>query len=438
MVKDKEYLEKKASLCIDLSKKLGATDTSVTVINSISENVSFRNKKLDESNRSDSLAVSLTTYVGKKKSSIASSNLLDNNLKKLIERCVETTKVTPEDEFNSIPDKDTLAQNFKNLDLYDENNYNNEKKIDYIKEIEESALKDKKIINTESGFSVTKSNFILANSNGFLNGHKSSSFSASCVAVSKKNGSMERDYEFTNTCHLNDMLKPNEVGLIAAKKAIQKLNPKKIESKKINIIFDKRISKGLLSSLADAITSSAIARGTSFLKNKINDKIFSKSINIYDKPDIVKGLGSRNFDSEGVKSETLKLVDQGVLKNYLIDTYYGRKLKLQSNGRSGGTSNLYFENGTTNFKDLLKLSSRALYVTETIGHGINLVTGDYSVGANGFMVENGELTYPVSEITIAGNYQDIFKNLTLANDLEFKYRINAPTTLIEGMIVAGK
>ena len=189
---------------------------------------------------------------------------------------------------------------------------------------------------------------------------------------------------------------------------------------------------------ASAISASSIARGTSFLKDKINEEIFSTSINIYDKPDMIKGLGSRNFDNEGVKTKELKLVDQGVLKNYLVDTYYGKKLNLKSNGRSGGTSNLYFEKGSTSYKKLLKLNQRTLYITETIGHGSNLVTGDYSVGATGFMLENGIFRYPVSEITIAGNFNDMFKNITLADDLEFKYSTNAPTMLIEGMVVAGK
>ena len=279
----------------------------------------------------------------------------------------------------------------------------------------------------------------MANSDGFLNGYKSSSFSASCVAIAKdSNDKMERDYEFTSTCHLQDMLRPKQIGTIAAKKTLQKLNPKKIDSEKISIIFDRRISKGILSVLASAISASSIARGTSFLKDKINEGIFSTSINIFDKPNIVKGLGSRYFDSEGVKTEELKLVDQGVLKHYLVDTYNGKKLNLKSNGRSGGTSNLFFEKGSISYKDLLKLNQRALYITETIGHGSNLVTGDYSVGATGFMIENGIFKYPVSEITIAGNFNDIFKNITLADDLEFKYSTNAPTMLIEGMVVAGK
>ena len=439
MVKDQEYLKKIASFCLDLSKKLGASSSNAHVIHSISETVNFRNKKLAESDRSDNLSVTLTTYIGKKKSSISSSNLTKDNIKTLVERCIETTKITPEDEFNSLPDKDLMAREIKDLSLYDEHHLENDKKIAYLKEVEESAFEDNKIINTETGFSESKSNFILANSDGFLNGYKSSSFLASCVAVAKdSNNNMERDYEFTNSCHLSDMLKPNQIGKMAATKTIKKLNPKKIESEKISIIFDKRISKGILSAFASAISSSSIARGTSFLKNKINENIFSSSINIFDKPDMIKGLGSMYFDLEGVKAEELKLVDQGILKHYLVDTYNGKKLNLRSNGRNGGTSNLFFEKGSTSYEDLLKLNQRVLYITETIGHGSNLVTGDYSVGATGFIVENGVFKFPVSEITIAGNFKDIFKNITLANDLEFKYSTNSPTMLIEGMVVAGK
>ena len=438
MIKDQEYLKSKASYCLDLAKKLGATDASVTVGNSISESVSFRNRVLDESNRSDSLAISIETYIGKKKSSISSSNLLDENLKTLISKCFETTKITPEDEFNSLPDKDLLAGEIKNLNLYDESHLENDKKIDYLRELEEEASIDKKIVNTESGFTENKSNFILANSDGFCNGYRSSSFSASCVTVAKDENSMERDYEFTSKCHLNDIIDPKNLGKIAAEQTIKKLSPKKIGSDKISIIFDKRIAKGLLSSFASAISSSAIARGTSFLKDKIDQQIFSSSINIFDKPDLVKGMGSQCFDSEGVKSEALKLVERGFLKEYLVDTYNGKKLNLKSNGRSGGSTNLYFENGQISFEELLKIHSRSLYITETIGHGTNLVTGDYSVGANGFLVENGELKYPVSEITIAGNFNDMFKSITLANDLDFKYSVNSPTMMIEGMTVAGK
>ncbi len=438
MVKDQEFLEKKASYCLGLARKLGATESSVIVKNSVSESVNFRNNKLDESNRSDDLGISITTYIGNKKSSISSSNLLNDNLNILIEKCVETTKNTPEDEFNSLPDKDLLAKEIKDLDLYDDTHIENDKKIDYLKKLEVAASSNEKIINTESSFTQNKSNFILANSEGFCNGYKTSSFTSSSVTVAKDEKSMERDYEYSSKCFLKDLDDAEELGKLSADQTIRKLSPKKIGSEKISIIFDKRIAKGLLSTFASAISSSAISRGTSFLKDKVNQKIFSDKINVIDKPDMIKGLGSRNFDIEGVKTDTLKLVDQGILKHYLIDTYNGKKLHLKSNGRCGGTSNLYFENGNVSFKDLLNSSPKSLYITETIGHGSNIVTGDYSVGATGFLVENGEFKYPINEITIAGNFKDMFQNIYLANDLEFKYATNSPTMMIEGMVVAGK
>ena len=438
MVKDQEYLEKKASFCLDLAKKLGATDASVNVGSSISETVNFRNKKLDESNRSDNLGIDITTYIGKKKSSISSSNLLQDNLNVLIEKCIETTKNTPDDEFNSLPDQDLLAKEVKDLNLYDDTHIENDDKIKYLSILETSASSDKKIVNTESSLTEDKSNFILANSDGFCKGFKTSSFVASSVAVAKDDQSMERDYEYTLKCHLNDIMGAEELGKAAAENTIRKLSPKKIGSEKIAIIFDKRIAKGMLSTFASAISSSSISRGTSFLKDNIDQKIFSGSINIFDKPDIIKGLGSQSFDSEGVKTETLQLVEKGILKHYLIDTYNGKKLNLKSNGRCGGTSNLYFDNGKISYKDLLSSNSKCLYITETIGHGSNIITGDYSVGATGFLVENGEFKYPINEITIAGNFKDMFQNITLANDLEFEYSTNSPTMMIEGMVVAGK
>ena len=438
MIKDQDFLEAKAAYCLDVAKKIGASDASVTIGHSISETVNFRNKNLDESNRSDGLAFSIDTYIGKKKSSISSSNLLNENLDILIEKCYETTKITPEDEFNSLPDKNLLADKLKDLNIYDNTHIDNDKKIHYLKELENIASEDKKIINTESSFTEKKTNFILANSDGFCSGYKTSEFTTSCVAVAKDENSMERDYEYSSKRYLDDIKDPQALGKLASDQTIRKLSPKKIGSEKLSVIFDKRIAKGMLSAFASAISSSAIARGTSFLKDKINEQIFSNSINIIDKPDIIKGLGSKNFDSEGIKSETLNLVKEGVLKNYLVDTYNGKKLNIQSNGRSGGTTNLYFENGKQSYDELLKTNSKCIYITETIGHGSNLVTGDYSVGATGFFVEDGEFKYPINEITIAGNFKDMFKNISLANDLDFEYSTNSPTMMIEGMTVAGK
>ena len=289
-----------------------------------------------------------------------------------------------------------------------------------------------------SGFSEIKSNFVLANSNGFSDGYKTSQFTAYCEVVAKNNGSMERDYEYSSKRYFDDLIKPKEIGENAAKLAISKLNPKKIESNRMDVIFDKRIAQSILSSFASAISSSTIAKGTTFLKNSLNKQVFTKEINVIDKGDIKKANGSRYFDSEGVKVQELELISKGILKDYLTETYNGKKINRKSNGRSSGTTNLFFENGKNTFNELINSNKKILYITETIGRGSNIITGDYSVGASGIMIENGKFTYPVSEITIAGNFNEMFMNISLANDLEFKYSTNSPTMLISGMTIGGK
>ena len=439
MIKEDRFLEKIADFCISKSKDLGSTSSNVLVMNTISENVNIRNKKLDGSERSENLGVTLTTYIGKKKASISSTNFSENNLIELVTRCIDSTKVTPEDEYNSLPDQELHFKGEKNLELYDNTHLSNDEKINFIKEAEEVAFSHDKIVNTNgSGFSETKSNFILANSNGFSDGYKTSQFTAYCEVVSKSNGSMERDYEYSSKRHFKDLLTPKQIGESAAQLSISKLNPKKIESNKMGIVFDKRIAQNLLSTFASAISSNTISKGTTFLKDCLNKKIFNDQINIIDKANIKKANGSRYFDSEGVRIEDLKLVKNGILNDYLVETYSGKKINRKSNGRSSGTTNLYFENGDQSFDQLINSEKKLLYIKETIGRGANIITGDYSVGASGIMIENGKFTFPVSEITIAGNFNEMFKNIILADDLEFKYSTNSPTMLVNGITVGGK
>ena len=439
MIKEDRFLEKIADFCISKSKDLGSTSSNVLVMNTISENVNIRNKKLDGSERSENLGVTLTTYIGKKKASISSTNLSENNLIELVTRCIDSTKVTPEDEYNSLPDQELHFKGEKNLELYDNTHLSNDEKINFIKEAEEVAFSHDKIVNTNgSGFSETKSNFILANSNGFSDGYKTSQFTAYCEVVSKSNGSMERDYEYSSKRHFKDLLTPKQIGESAAQLSISKLNPKKIESNKMGIVFDKRIAQNLLSTFASAISSNTISKGTTFLKDCLDKKIFNDQINIIDKANIKKANGSRYFDSEGVRIEDLQLVKNGILNDYLVETYSGKKINRKSNGRSSGTTNLYFENGDQSFDQLINSEKKLLYIKETIGRGANIITGDYSVGASGIMIENGKFTFPVSEITIAGNFNEMFKNIILADDLEFKYSTNSPTMLVNGITVGGK
>ena len=439
MIKEDRFLEKVADFCISKSKDLGSTSSNVLVMNTISENVNIRNKKLDGSERSENLGVTLTTYIGKKKASISSTNLSENNLIELVTRCIDSTKVTPEDEYNSLPDQELHFKGEKNLELYDNTHLSNDEKINFIKEAEEIAFSHEKIVNTNgSGFSETKSNFILANSNGFSDGYKTSQFTAYCEVVSRSNGSMERDYEYSSKRHFKDLLTPKQIGESAAQLSISKLNPKKIESNKMGIVFDKRIAQNLLSTFASAISSNTISKGTTFLKDCLDKKIFNDQINIIDKANIKKANGSRYFDSEGVRIEDLQLVKNGILNDYLVETYSGKKINRKSNGRSSGTTNLYFENGDQSFDQLINSEKKLLYIKETIGRGANIITGDYSVGASGIMIENGKFTFPVSEITIAGNFSEMFNKIILADDLEFKYSTNSPTMLVNGITVGGK
>ena len=438
MIKDKNYLLNISERILTKAKKLGATDASILVSNSVSEDINYRNKKIDGSKRSENLVAKLTTYFGKKKSSLTSSNFKEDVLDELVEKCFITTKITPEDELNSLPDKELHFKGLKELDLFDKTHLDNKEKINYLKEVEEVAFSNPKIVNTNgSGFSENKNNFILANSNGFSDGYESSQFTVYCEVVSKENGSMERDYEYSSKRYFNDLLSPKKIGENASKFAIRKLNPKKIKSERMTVVFDKRISKNILSVFANAISSSAIAKGTTFLKGKENIQIFNKDVNIVDKGDIKRANGSKYFDSEGVKVDELSLVKNGVLKNLLVDTYSGKKINRRSNGRCGGTSNLFFKKGSKTFNELINSKNKILYITETIGHGANLITGDYSVGASGQIIEDGEFKYPVSEITIAGNFNEIFKNLILADDLELNYSTNSPTMLVEGITVGG-
>ena len=249
---------------------------------------------------------------------------------------------------------------------------------------------------------------------------------------------METDYEYSTKRFSNELINSKKIGSSAANRAVRRLNAKKIESTKIPVIFDKRISKSLLSSFASAISGSSFSRGTTFLKNKLRKEVFSSSINIFDDPLIEKGLGSQPFDSEGVTSNKLSLVENGKLQNIFLDTYNSNILGVETNGRSGGSTNLYFENGKNTLKEIIQAQKKALYITDLIGRGSDTITGDYSVGASGILIENGELGYAVNEITIAGNLLDMYKNLDLANDLEFTYATNSPIYINQQMTIAGK
>jgi len=439
MLKDNSFLNNLGEYCIDELKKIGATSSEVIVAHSISEDMLQRNGKIEEVTRSEDISIGLTAYIGQKKSSVSTSNLTKNNIKQAIVRCYEMAKNTPEDKYCGLPKKNNIKKNHVDLDLFDNSIISYNAKKNYISECEAEALAQKKIFNSNGvSFTEAKSNFILKNSNGFSNGRKSSIFSVSCDVLAKEEESMERDYEYSSKRFFCDLTKPKDIGRIAAERASARLSPKKINSFTGPAVFEQRVSSGFLSHLISSISGHNLARKVSFIKGDIGEILFQENINVIDDPLIKKGLGSRNFDSEGVDCKKLELIKKGKLNEIILDTYSSKMLNKKSNGRCGGTTNCYFENGKLTKKDLIKDIKKGVYITELFGSGFNSVTGDFSKGGSGFLIENGELTYPISEITVAGNIKNMFKEISLANDLEFKSRVNSPTIRINNLSIGGK
>jgi PmbA protein len=288
---------------------------------------------------------------------------------------------------------------------------------------------------------------VLVTSHGFKGAYLGSRYGVSMTAIAGEGTAMERDYDYSSTLHAADLDKPEKVGKTAGERAVERLNPLKAATGKVPVVFDRRIAGSLIGSLAGAINGAAIARKTSFLMEKLGQQVFAKGIRIFDDPLRKRGQRSRPFDGEGVAGRKLALVDDGVLMTWLLDSATARELGMQTTGHasrgvssspSPGATNLYLEAGASSPDALIADIEQGFYVTDLIGSGTNIVTGDYSRGASGFWIEKGKRTYPVSEVTIAGHLIDVFRSLTPANDLEFRHGTNAPTVRVEGLTVAGR
>tara|TARA_B100000700_G_scaffold300095_1_gene367833 strand:- start:320 stop:1651 length:1332 start_codon:yes stop_codon:yes gene_type:complete len=426
----------------------GATGCDVVLAKGSGKSISCRLQKIEDIEESNDKTFGIRALIGNRQAFVSSSDIEEDKLNESISKVVEMAKLAPEDDTACLGDKNLFENNFDDLNLYQAKETETDLLIDSVKECEEVALSTKGISNSEgAGASFSTGEFFLATSNGFRGGYRSSTNSISCSVLAGEGLSMERDYDYDVSRHLEDLQKPSVIGRSAAEKAIQRLNPKKIDSCKASVVFDKRISNDLLGYLASAIAGPAIARETSFLKDSLHKQIFSKEISIIDSPKIKKGLGSRPFDGEGIKTNEKELVSNGKLNMWILNTSTAKKLNLKTTGHASrsvgfppgvGTSNLYMANGINSFDDMISSIKSGFYATELIGMGVNLITGDYSMGASGLWIENGEIAYPVNEITIASNLKEMFLNLSAANDLEFKYRTNAPTLRVDGMTLAGK
>jgi PmbA protein len=356
-------------------------------------------------------------------------------------------RLAPEDKYAGLAPKELLARSIPDLDIADSQEPSTEALIDSARVIEGAAMAVKDITNSEGGgASYGRSAIALATSEGFSGRYASTSYGIGVSVIAGEGVNMERDDDSAAARHLSDLENAEAVGRRAGEKAVARLNPRKVKSQSVPVVYDPRAANGLVGHLAGAISGAAIARGVSFLKDRLGEQILASGITIVDDPHRLRGLRSKPFDGEGVRNKRWALVEDGVLKTWLLDTASARQLGLTTTGHAargtGGppspsTTNLYMMPGKLTRDALIGDISSGFYVTELMGQGVNAVTGDYSRGASGFWIENGKLAYPVSEVTIAGNLKDMYRNLTPANDLVFRYSTNAPTLRVEGMTIAG-
>lgn len=437
-----------AAMLVERARKAGAEAAEAVVLEGTSLGVSWRLRKLEDVERSEGRDVGLRVFIGKKQASVSSTDLSEAALAPMIERAVAMARVAPDDPWCGLADPAFLARDWPDLDIEDKTPQPSAEALAAIAaEAEEAALAVPGVTNSSgAGASFGRSGVALVTSGGFAGAYAGTSSSFSCSVLAGEGTTMERDYEFSSKRHAADLENAADVGRRAGEKAVRRLNPRKVKSQAVSIVYDPRVSGGLVGHFASAISGSAIARGTSFLKKEMGKPVFAKGISIVDDPHMKRGLRSKPFDGEGVKNRRMPLIEDGVLTTWLLDSATARQLGLETTGHAargtGGppspsTTNLYMEAGCLSVKELIADIKQGIYVTELIGMGVNGVTGDYSRGASGFWIENGEIAYPVSEITVAGNLREMFLNMTPAADLEFRYGTNAPTIRVEGMTVAG-
>jgi PmbA protein len=429
------------------AKRAGADAADGVLVEGWSISHRRRLGKLEKLERSEGQDLGLRVFIGKRQAIVSTSDRSPAIIDPLVERVIAMAKAAPEDPYCGLADPAELARSIPDLDLLDPVEPSTEILVERARAAEDTALAVKGITNSEgaeAGWS--RSTVAIAATNGLAATYGRSGHSLSVAVIAGEGTGMETDGDWTSTLHASDLESSEAVGRRAAERTLRRLNPRKIETCKCPIIFDPRVSNGMLRHLAGAINGTAIARGTSFLKSKLGTQIFPSWVTIVDDPLRKRGLASKPVDGEGIAPERRKIIDQGVLTTWVLDLRSARQLGLKSTGHaSRGTSsppgpsatNLWLEPGSVTPQALIREVKSGLYITELAGMGVNQVTGDYSRGATGLWIENGELTYPVSEITVAGNLLEMFKNITAANDLTFRYGADAPTLRVDGMTVAG-
>ncbi|MCB9775640.1 MAG: TldD/PmbA family protein [Nitrospiraceae bacterium] len=440
-----------AAMVLKRAKALGATEADLLVAEGDSVSVQVRMSEVDRLSKAREKVLGIRVFFGKRSASSSTSDFSKASLDRLVSDTCSLARAVVEDETSGLPAPDQMVVDIPDMDMKDDRQLAVDEEIDLAKRTEQSAFSaDPRITNSEGAeCSAGYGSILLANSHGFVGSYASSSYSLSVspIALDSQNGGMQRDYWYSAKRKFHELDSPESIGQEAARRTVRRLGSRTITTQEVPVIFDPETAKGLLGHISSAVSGYSLYKGASFLLGQLGKSIASDLVTVIDDGRLAGGLGSRPFDGEGLATRKTLVIDRGVLSSYLLDTYSGRKLGMASTGNASrsvgenptvGATNLFLSPGSYSPDEILKSMKRGLYVTDLIGFGVNLVTGDYSRGAAGFWVENGELTHPVEEVTIAGNLQQILKDIEMVgNDLEFRGRVASPTVKIRKMMVAG-
>lgn len=432
--------------------KAGATSAEAVVREGSEFSTVTRLGEVETLKESGSRALGLRVFKGQRAASTYTSDLSSEGISKLVSGAIELAGVTSEDPHAGLPEAAQFGSLKQDLDLYYEDVYSlsTADRIDYARRAEKAAMDaDARIQNSDGGsFDAATGRKVLANSLGFVGDYKRSYCSVSAVPIAKDdNGNMQRDYWYSSARTMARLDSPESVGAEAARRTLRRLGARKVATTRVPVILDPTVSRSIVEHFFEAANGDSIYRGASFFAGKLGEQVADARVTIVDDGTMVGGFGSSPFDGEGIPTRRTVVVDKGVLKSYLLNTYMARKLNMQSTGNASrglagnpgiGAGNFYMEAGTRSPKEIIAEVKDGFYLTEFLGFGVNLVTGDFSRGASGIWIENGELTFPVEEITVAGNLKEMFQNITeIGNDLVFRGAVAAPTLRIDGLTIAG-
>jgi PmbA protein len=434
-------LRQLAADIVAYARKKGASDCVAEVSEGDGHAVSVRQGEIETIEYNRDKGLSVTVYLGQRRGNASTSDFSTQAVRDTVGAALNIARFTAEDGCAGLPDADQLAFGYQEFDLYHPWQITVDQAVELARECEQAAFAaDKRIVNSE-GASVNANQgcFVQANSRGFSGGYASSRHSVSCSVIAGKGDGMQRDYWYSVARDAAEILKVEEIGRIAAERTVRRLKARRLPTMQCPVLFEAPVAASLFGHFVQAVSGGALYRKASFLSGQLGQQVFSDIVRIDDVPDIPRGLASSPFDNEGVRTRRRSIVEDGVLQGYFLSTYSARKLDMQTTGNAGGTHNLLIRPGEQDFAGLLRTMQRGLVVTELLGHGVNAVTGDYSRGAAGFWVEDGEIQYPVEEITIAGNLQEMYRDiLAIGNDVLVQGSRQCGSVLLGRMSVAGQ